>query len=753
MNTFFAKASEMLRGGTAEKPADETPKPSGDTAVVEPARISIPLYIAGAAAQISGLAAVSYQLAEPGFAYFTVTLTLIGMAVSYHLRRIGTPARLIRAGTLLLGLIFLYAFRGAGFFGAIVPAEAQGSQEMLLVSALAFTATFCSFILLTDEAVIFTCVWAIAMIGLTGTVNINRELILCFIVFLLAAAFLLVHQNSLAYGSGPSKTLTGGFILPKVRWPLLRTQAAMAVIAWSVSITLGFLIAIPVQMLGRNMSLGTIIQRLRVPPAAATRFSGQQRLIFDNLTQFHIGLGPVGDDPTEKMTVLSERPYYWRGRVYDEYNSKGWNSRVAPRVPPLTPEETNSEGLSTFKLPPTEYLRRDKTERVAHQFHVNAGSYAPLYHAAEPVRVRGGMSLVYYKQDNTMGTRMGAVTDYDVESEVLEAKNGDLRRSGTTYPAEIRYLYLNQGRDSVVLQSLAEEAVRGVDNNPYDKASAIRRFIAQRCTYSKEARAVPKDQDAAEFFLTESREGYCDLYATAMVILCRHAGIPARVATGFAPGTAIPDSEKTDEERRDKREKYLLTGNDQHAWAEVYFARYGWVVFDATQDTGGVFTAPTTPKPAPKKSRWERLLSGSRAPLVLTFMGLLGLIYVAVNEAWARLSGKIPTRTGKHGKAVLYGDAITTMYLIALRRLVRRSGPRPPQMTPGEYATHVRETMGPSVADPLEALTRLTESALYGPATVNDGDVAEARAYFNQLTTALKQYRKERSPVAAVPAK
>jgi hypothetical protein len=93
-------------------------------------RVSIPLYAAGAVAQISSLMAVAYQIADPvwTFAWFTILLTLIGMGTSYTLRRIGAPVRLMKMGGLLLAVIFIYALRNGGVFGAIVHAEVLGSQ-------------------------------------------------------------------------------------------------------------------------------------------------------------------------------------------------------------------------------------------------------------------------------------------------------------------------------------------------------------------------------------------------------------------------------------------------------------------------------------------------------------------------------------------------------------------------------------------------------------------------------------------------
>lgn len=716
--------------------------------------ISIPLYVAGAVVQIAGLAAVSFQLGESSFAFFTIGLTILGTFVSYQLRRAGTPTRLLKSGTFLLGLIFLYALRGAGVFGSLVPPEEVGSQEMLLVSALAFTATFASFVLITDDAIIFTCVWAIAMIGLTGTVNINRELPMCFVVFLAAASFLLVHQNALSFGGSglaadPKRRATiGPFRVSVPRWPLVRTHLMMAAAAWLTALFLGVLVAIPVQMVGRNMSLGTIIQRLKVPPAPVNRFGGAPRLIFDNPTQFNVGLGPVEDDPTERLSVWTDRPQYWRGRTYDIYTGRGWASSFLDRPPTLEApaESANREGVYTFELTPQFAADepRKRTERIKNTFHVSAGTYGPIYHAAEPQLLRAPLFRIFVRPDHTISGGRGMNTDYEMESDVSTARPSDLRRSKMVYPTHIADQYLAVGPyDSDALRALADEAVVGFAGNPYDKASAIRRFVASRCIYTRDARAVPRDRDAAEFFLNESREGYCDLYATSMAILCRYAGLPSRVVTGFAPGLPMEDNnEPKPGGRGDNRSRYVLRGSDQHAWTEVYFSGYGWIVFDATVDTGGTTPVAHTPEPEPKEPTMIGRLWQERMPAVLITCGLLALAFVVANEVRSRAgrvrSGAGPTPADRNAEAVYrtYDGAVRRLHNWGVRRVHAA--------TTGEYLAAVRSTLGTTAVEALEPLTRLTEKALYGPSTVTEEDVSEARAARARLDAVLKQTPKTR---------
>ncbi len=746
--------------------------------------VSIPLYVGGAIAQISSLMAVAYQIADPvwAFAWFTILFTLIGLGTSYTLRRIGAPVRLMKMGGVLLAVIFIYALRNGGVFGAIVPAEVLGSQEMLLVSALAFTATFCSFLLISDESVVFTCVWSIAIIGLTGTVNINRELIICFVVFLLAASFLLVHQNMLASGvdahgmrrrTEPSdaaspeddiaaayQELETGRLRPRPtlepratrpRWILLQTQLTMAAAAWVAAICIGFLVAIPVQMVGRNLSLATIIQRLRVPaaPSGVPRPNGgRQVLNFESLRQFQVGLGPIEDDPTEKMTVISDRPSYWRGRVFDIYDGKSWLNSTAPQqpgfgmnpsigqqvLPTKSTELPGGTSASVFLIPALE-PKALKTRRQTNIFHMTSGSLSPLYHAAEPKEVHAPATGLFVRPDKTMGTRFVSGDKYRVISEVPDVGPKDLRSSGTDYPPRgfenylnVRYPYRNSQSDGSVLRQLAEEATEGVPDNPYDRAEAIRRFVAQRCTYTLDARPVPANADAAEFFLMESREGYCDLYATATTLLCRFAGIPARTVTGFAPGTPSEDDPK----------KFVLRGSDQHAWTEVYFENYGWIPFDATQDTNGTIITPRTPEPVKKPSLMEKLLAAELLPSLLMLTGIIGVLYVLISELITRFlpHRRLISFKGRHRKA----DVVTRLYAQTARQVARHAAlPFGESMTPGEFEREVRVRLGDLVADAMAPLTRIVERASYGPEAAEDEDIAAVRTTRKRVLATLRR--------------
>jgi hypothetical protein len=103
---------------------------------------------------------------------------------------------------------------------------------------------------------------------------------------------------------------------------------------------------------------------------------------------------------------------------------------------------------------------------------------------------------------------------------------------------------------------------------PYDKALGIQHFLETRYIYSLNL-AKPITDDPLYDFLFLSKTGHCEYFATAMTIMCRTIGIPARLARGFQQG-----------EWNESGQFYEVRQNDGHAWVEVLFPEYGWIDFD-----------------------------------------------------------------------------------------------------------------------------------------------------------------------------
>jgi hypothetical protein len=146
----------------------------------------------------------------------------------------------------------------------------------------------------------------------------------------------------------------------------------------------------------------------------------------------------------------------------------------------------------------------------------------------------------------------------------------ELRNAGKIYPGWIveRYISLPETVPDSVL-TLARD-LTATQTNPYDRAVAIENYLRQY-PYNLNVSTGPAGADIVEYFLFTLQEGYCDYYASAMVVLSRAAGMPARYVVGYI-------GENYDESLG----AYIITADQAHAWPEIYFPEYGWIQFEPT---------------------------------------------------------------------------------------------------------------------------------------------------------------------------
>ncbi len=119
------------------------------------------------------------------------------------------------------------------------------------------------------------------------------------------------------------------------------------------------------------------------------------------------------------------------------------------------------------------------------------------------------------------------------------------------------------------VRDLAENITMSKDNN-YDKAKAIETYLATNYPYTLMPGKPPLKKDFVDYFLFEGKKGYCTYYATAMTVLLRCVGIPARYVEGYI---LPPDN---------RNGVFKVTNQQAHAWVEAYFEGFGWIPFEPT---------------------------------------------------------------------------------------------------------------------------------------------------------------------------
>lgn len=112
---------------------------------------------------------------------------------------------------------------------------------------------------------------------------------------------------------------------------------------------------------------------------------------------------------------------------------------------------------------------------------------------------------------------------------------------------------------------------------PYEKASALERYLREAYPYDLNAPAPRPGQNFVQFFLFEAQRGYCTYFASAMTLMLQIAGVQARLVEGFVLPASTPLGRGLDGSAA-----YVVTNAMAHAWVEVWIPGYGWVTFDPT---------------------------------------------------------------------------------------------------------------------------------------------------------------------------
>lgn len=168
-----------------------------------------------------------------------------------------------------------------------------------------------------------------------------------------------------------------------------------------------------------------------------------------------------------------------------------------------------------------------------------------------------------------------AARSYTAASLIPALSDAELRALpawGEEHPLPDAYAPYLELPDSVTERTLtlAAELTAGTAA-PFEQAAAIEHYL-RTFPYDLDVPPLPDDvSDVADYFLFDLRRGYCDYYATSFVVLARAVGLPARFATGFAPGSWNP----TDQQ-------WTITEAEAHSWPEVYLPVAGWVAFEPT---------------------------------------------------------------------------------------------------------------------------------------------------------------------------
>jgi transglutaminase-like putative cysteine protease len=594
---------------------------------------------------------------------------------------------------------------------------------------------------------------ALVTISLASSVTISSTTVSCYFIYLLAATFVLAHHNYLQQlPAWPRRGL--GRDLTPLLWSHLGIAIACCILAFSI----GLNIVVPLAALVKQTSWADQAKKIAAV-ANSRRQTGLNLLAsFTESNRFGIGFGDFGSENgtvVMKMTPSDNAPHYWAGRTYDQYSGDGWKSTRQSPPYALQTVMADDEDDRKFRLGPEALadlgMGREPPNAPTVQTTVEVtGNTDQFYYTGIPNAIdikTQSNDTPDISADGRMnaGLAMRAGVVYTMVTELghdpTMLKDRDrLLHAGTRYPEKIRGAYLpvygngiTTRADMAYFQSAVREALRSLPasrRTPLEKTEAIEHWVAQRCTYSLTIDTMPQRTDHVRRFLETTRKGYCELYASAMVVLCRTAAIPARVVTGFAPGDY-------------NGQNFNVRVRDKHAWVEVFFPGSGWVTFDPTSQTGvDRTTAHAETNAITWRDRVRAYVTLYKAPLTMLAMILGLLIYVFKTEfVDRRRTAAAALRRGMTGALAAERTAMAKRYGRLLQTVGWLGAARVAE-TPAEYAERIRERLAEEQmlsgvalsSGAVELLTRHFALARWG----DDGSV---RAVLDEMPAADAAFR------------
>lgn len=168
--------------------------------------------------------------------------------------------------------------------------------------------------------------------------------------------------------------------------------------------------------------------------------------------------------------------------------------------------------------------------------------------------------------------------------------------------------YLDYGNNNEI-SLLADEITAGLDTD-YEKALAIEQYFIEK-EYIYDLNYNKKKGENAVDFLYKTNRGVCAEFATAMTLLSRAAGIPARYCIGYNMSTMYENTRLNT--------NYVIRSKDAHAFPELYIRGVGWISFEPTVSSSGL-----------EQDTQNATRNLSKAGLMLLIASLLFLLCVII---------------------------------------------------------------------------------------------------------------------------
>lgn len=449
----------------------------------------------------------------------------------------------------------------------------------------------------------------------------------------------------------------------------------------------------------------------------------------------------------EEIERAGAENIYIRGTAFDTFDGRYWEKsdyrrRVMKKVGRSFLSEKRLSGTGVHQ----EYFMEPTDNRV-------------LFAMVEPVSFEGPFVNLFIDSYETIETRkyFNDKLRYRATSIISPLNGGDVP---LTPNEEKVYLTLQKDLDSRI-KPLVDRLTAGAETDRV-RAERIRDYLLDNLSYDLDPGDVGEDPLAD--FLFVNRKGYCEHFATAMVIMLRSAGVRSRLVTGFLAG-----------DYNEYGSFYTVRASDAHAWVEAYFEGTGWATLDPTPPAGLIVlkdVSATRRFIENLKMKWNiyivnfemsdqmemmrevrdvsiksrdrvsdlkkrtggwvsGLKEGGRA-FLLPVLGIIGIfilfLVVYIVKAFFSSRDRLP-KGAREGAA--------RAYLKALSLLSKRGVNRERSMTPGEFSEAVKERF-PNLGDDFSSLNRAYLAERFGDKKPHGKTTEEAFGSLIRIIVKLK---------------
>lgn len=490
----------------------------------------------------------------------------------------------------------------------------------------------------------------------------------------------------------------------------------------------------------------------------------------------HLG-GGFQFDSSPVMNITTTERAYWRGETRDYYTGTGW---IEDTKDTAAFQEVRN-GDAVINPAPGSLERHQVVQQVTmateQRYPVLFGAYSIQNVTVKPPEDVAGMSpqLIWRIENNEMLWKGFASSNggaslypesYTVTSEVPVIEEDKLEQ--LTFEELNRYR--DEKKEDLQVPTTLPERTRRLakeitasSKTPYGKVMLLQNYLTQNFAYTNTPDlSKQQSSDFVDSFLFEIKQGYCDYFSTAFVIMARSLDIPTRWVKGYSSGqlssSNLPSQAAPEGQNRSTGpQTYLVTNANAHSWAEVYMgSQYGWIPVEATPGFSlpsyeSTEIQPSEPEPEQPEEeqpsepvstpKQEEAKSSFPMKIVAWSAGLIILAWLS-GVLWVRRDrlyfGLLKLKTGRKLTAADKVVAEARRW----QSLMRHEG-----YERGSHET-LRETVlrwsaeRPELDAKLQTLLQQFEQAKYSSLSVGEEDWKETR----RLTRELKQILRNKTP-------